>query len=542
VEIPLAGDPVQAYSFIFHTLFSGASMKAIAFASAAITIVCSTHAWSADSVLGMGMAHPPKAAELVDRRIYRISFKCSRGASLTGSIPAKALIRTNESNTHLVVIADSVPTRDAADKLKLPENAVALLPVFMVRKGIPDPDNRSACPNDTYVYGGRKLYLMGVASFSTTHEPGIFMSIGYGIAGLIPPLWSMFKGNIPADVSAKVTNYSATEDPLKKTLSALNDDENYSVTEEMGPGKYRVDTAFSHVDIQVSYIRSVLREGGPKVQNAFRKQLDSAPEKLTTTDIKGTCAKLANALAKLGFSKEEDIPYALAYRGVDAGFTADQASQCLGPDFALRAAKMKDAWVDALSWQVLSEKQAAADYPPQGASPDYQAAYSVNKRFTEKFNRALGRIMGTATPAADDQTALNKLLASPFSLQDETAAKAFQGAGPVTSGETLVQALAKTGYRRFGCHQETELGMADDGGKTLLFAFKADRDNETLPIKSVLIFKPLYTNGLITKIVAYDEYDWINTVMAARSYKCNETVVERPKTEEKVASAAPKPN
>lgn len=516
-------------------------MRVIALASISIGVLFSWPAAAQNSVLGMGMAHPATVAELVDRRIYRISFKCTKVASLTGSIPAKALIRTNESNTHVVVIADSVPTRDASDKLKLPENVVALLPVFMVRKGRADPDNRSACPNDTYVYGGRKLYLMGVASFSTVHEPGFLISLGYGIAGLIPPLWSMFKGNIPADISAKVTNYSATEDPLKKTLSALNDDENFSVTQEMGPGRYRVDTAFSRVDIQVSYIRSVLREGGPKVQNAFRKQLDSAPEKLTTTDIKGTCAKLANALAKLGFSKEEDIPYALAYRGIDAGFSASQASECLGRDFALRAAKMKDAWVDALDWQTLSEEQATQDYPPQGSSPPYQAAYSVNKKFTEKFTRFLARVTGAANPAPEDQAVLNKLLGNPFALQDETSSKAFSGAGPVTSGEALVLALTKSGYRRFGCHQETELGMSDDGGKTLLFAFKADNDNETLPIKSVVILKPLFTNGLITKIVAYDEYDWINTVMAARSYNCNGTVVERPKTEEKVASATPKP-
>ncbi|MGT2437803.1 hypothetical protein ACU4GH_20520 [Bradyrhizobium betae] len=292
--------------------------------------------------LGDGDWVPPKIAELGDRKIYQISFDCEPLADPTSGALANALVRKNENNSHLIVISDELPSRDTTtNKLKYAEKATAVFPVYSVRNGRLNPDNRAACPNTTYVSGGRKLYVIGIASFATTNEPGWLTNASYALVGLLPPLWSMFKGNLDDNVSKKLTKYSETEDPLKKTLSALNADENYSATKELGPDFYVVDTAFSKVTIRVKYVRSLLRDGTQSARNAFRKQLDLS-EKLTTTNLESTCSNVATELLKLGFSAEEDVPFALGYKALGSSLTREQIENCLGSDYALLAAKMTD--------------------------------------------------------------------------------------------------------------------------------------------------------------------------------------------------------
>ncbi|MBB5054304.1 hypothetical protein HNQ36_004306 [Afipia massiliensis] len=494
-----------------------------------------TPSMAAEPVLGMGIGHPRKTTELGDRRIYQITFECKKLADPTSDPVANAFIRRNKSNSHLIVIADELPARDpATDKLKFSDKAVALLPVFSVRNGRLDPDNREACPNDTYVYGGRKLYVLGIASFSTTNTPGWLTSLTYGVAGLVPPLWSMFKGNISPEVSSKLGKYEETEDPLKKTLSALNADENYSLTQELGADRYVVQTAFSRVTIRVKYIRSILRDGTQTARNAFRKQLDGG-EELSTTDIAATCSKIAAELLKLGFSNEEDVPFGLGYKAINSKLTVGQITECLGSDYALAAANMKDLQSFAPKSRRLDPKKVAEQFPPADSSVEYQPEYRVNQANTEKFNRALATVTRAKDVVAADQAKLNNLLASTFVLQDETVAKVFGGSS-ITGGDAVVKAMIDAGYRRFGCHQSTELGKSADGGTTLLFAFKADADNKTLPIESVVILKPFFASNKVTKVIAYDEYDWINTVMESRGYACYGTKIEKPPGEQKVAA------
>lgn len=503
------------------------------FAAAAIGLVLAAGPACAQSAIGLQIGAPTRKEPLVDRRIYQLKFSCAPRGSLARSPQSRFLVRSGKSLSHVIVVADTPAQAGDNNTIRLPQDARALLPLFTVKNGVPNPDNRTACPHPIYVYGGSDLYLIGIANYSTKHEPGLILSLGYGLAGLIPPLWSMFRGNLSEAQSALLTNYSGTQDPLRRVLSALDDEENYGVTIKLSPGYHDVLTDFSKVGITVTYLRSVITDGAQEVRNAFRKQLDTAPEKIDAANL-NSCVILANALLSLGFSPQEDIPFAVAYRALRSGLSADQTAQCLGRDYALRAAERTDVWSFGASTQRVSAKLARDTFPDPPPGLSDQPAFAAREREITFFTRDMSRLTRdeSGTPNPRDQEALNREITARVTLDDQTVKRVFGGAASQLTGPEFIKAMIDNGYRRFGCFQATTLGTALDGGKTLLMAFKADNAHLTLPIKDVLIFKPIYNEALIERIVVYDQYDWINSVMSARKYRCNDVLVEKPQTEQ----------
>lgn len=505
-------------------------------------IFCTTSLWVAanwhsevhaqQSALGMAISYPQKITDLLDQRIYRISFKCTALSNLVGSRNASLFINRNVTTGHVIVIADALPTGDAAGKSKFPESARSLYPVFFALNGRADPDNRTACPNDLLVYGGRKLYLIESATYSTSHEPGFFLSLGYGLAGLIPPLWSAFQGKMDVDVAKRFTDVQQTEDPLKKTLKAFNEAENYTVTKELGPGDYIVTTPFSKVVVSVKYIQSVLKDGGPRMRKPFRDQLDGAKEALVEANLATTCRTAAAGFLASGFSRQEDVPFALAYRAIRSGLAKDSIIDCLGRDTATQAAALQDFWPRfATDDQIITPQYVKDRFPVSSAALPEQAPYSSNKPLTERLTRALAIATSSETLASNSLQRFSRIVKAPFSFVDETKGEQFGGTSNDLSAEVFLNTLISKGFRRFGCHQATEFGLFEDGGKTLLMAFKADQDNETLPIHDVAILKPIYSDGLVSKLIAYNDYDWVNSVMSGRKYVCADTIVEKPPSE-----------
>ena len=145
--------------------------------------------------------------------------------------------------------------------------------------------------------------MQAYANYSTENQPGVLLSLGYAIAGLIPPLWAMFNGNLSGPTKDQLTGLSGTEDPLKKVLSALNREENYPVSVNLRPGDYEIKTAFSRVKINIKYVPSIIRDGGPTAMKFFRKQIDTSPHKIDGNNL-GLCTQLATDLLALGFSNK----------------------------------------------------------------------------------------------------------------------------------------------------------------------------------------------------------------------------------------------
>jgi hypothetical protein len=479
--------------------------------------------------------------ELKEHQIYKLTYKCTAIADLKNSNDAKLFIRKNQTSSHYILINNKLASTDAAGNPTFPSDAVAFLPVFAINNGVVKINNCTAYPDPQYITGAPGLYLQAYANYSTANQPGILLSLGYGVAGLIPPLWAMFRGELSEGSQALVANFPKTEDPLKKTLSALDKENNFPASAKLGVGTYVITTAFSKVEISVNYVPSIIREGGSSAMRFFRKQIDTAVQKIEANSIDTQCTALATELLDLGFSKVDDIPFALAYKGIRSNLNASQASQCLGRDYAVAAASIPGGlWEYAgRSEQRLSPEHALADWPPESDRP-YQAAF--NEARMKIFTDALSRLTRSDTMTPGDQTAFSKTLVEPISLDDRSVKKAFDGEPRSYTGAALASFFVGKGYRRFGCYQSTNLGEKLDGGKTLLLAFKADKDDVTLTVDGMAILKPIFTPaGAIKMFFAYDDYDWINTVMTQRGWVCGRIAVTKPTPAPAVAAPPAEP-
>lgn len=488
----------------------------------------SSSALAQSSAMDLTLYHPRKESPLSDQRIYKLTFNCNALANLTNGQASNVFIRKNATSSHFIVINDKLMSPDAAGNTTVPTTGVAFFPVFAITKGVIKIDNRGACLSTQYINGGPELYLQAYANYSTQNEPGILLSLGYAVAGLIPPLWAMFNGKLSGPTKDQLTAFGNTEDPLKKTLAALNTEENYPVSIRLSPGDYEVRTAFSSVKINVMYVPSILNDGGDTAMKFFRKQIDTSPQKIDATNL-GLCTNLAVDLVAIGFSKEDDIPYALAYKGIRSGLTAAQASQCLGDDYAVAAASIKPGLWEFVGRanQILSLKEAIAEHPPQATVP-YQPEFDENRM--KRFTDALSRLTRSEPVANSDKAAFSKTLKEPLTLDDESVSKLFGGeAKDYPAGSDLAEFFVKAGYRRFGCYQATNLGQKLDGGKTLLLAFKADKDDASLGIDSVALLKPIFNETAgVAKLIIYDDFDWISASMASRNWTCGRIAIKKP--------------
>ncbi|UVO28143.1 hypothetical protein [Bradyrhizobium arachidis] len=494
------------------------------------------------AAMDLTLYHPRQEAPLSDQRIYKLTFSCNALANLTNGQASNIFIRENATSSHFIVINDKLMSSDTAGNTTVPTTGVAFFPVFAITKGVIKIDNRGACLSTQYITGGPELYLQAYANYSTQNEPGILLSLGYAVAGLIPPLWAMFNGKLSGPTKDQLTAFGNTEDPLKKTLSALNTEENYPVSRRLSPGDYEVRTAFSSVKINVKYVPSIINDGGDTAMKFFRKQIDTSPQKIDANNL-GLCTNLAGDLVAIGFSKENDIPYALAYKGIRSGLTAAQASQCLGDDYAIAAASIKSGlWEFAgRANQVLTPKEATIEHPPQAPVP-YQPDFDENR--LKRFTDALSRLTRSEPVANSDRAAFSKTLKEPVTLDDESVSKLFGGEPKdYAAGADLAEFFVKSGYRRFGCYQATNLGQKLDGGKTLLFAFKADKDDATLSIENVALLKPIFNEtAAVTKLVAYDDFDWITASMESRKWMCGRIAIKKPSQQSSPAVAASAPH
>src|SRR3954453_1345753 len=104
--------------------------------------------------------------DLKDRTLYEVKFSCKRGTSLSDDSKVIDTIKNffvhpNEAaNQYLVISNDmAVPDPSDASKIKLPEKAITILPVFSI-KGNTAISNFSACEKSIYVQATQRIYLI----------------------------------------------------------------------------------------------------------------------------------------------------------------------------------------------------------------------------------------------------------------------------------------------------------------------------------------------------------------------------------------------
>jgi hypothetical protein len=137
-----------------------------------------------------------------------------------------------------------------------------------------------------------------------------------------------------------------------------------------------------------------------------------------------------------------------------------------------------------------------------------------------------------------NKAAFSKTLNEPVTLDDESVAKLLGGEPKdYAAGSDLAESFVKSGYRRFGCYQATNLGQKLDGGKTLLFLSRR-KDHATLGIENVALLKPIFNEtAAVTKLVAYDDFDWIVASMVSRKWTCGRIAIRKPSQQSSPAVA-----
>jgi hypothetical protein len=166
---------------------------------------------------------PGSHSQREDHRLYRVDFVCkARATPLPQNKIIDLLALRSVTTTHSLVISRDYSPADATGKFKIPEKPLRLLTPYSMN-GSNVADNRKICPQDPLVISGTQpVYLVGVVSHLTTNSPGVIVKIGYQIAKLITPLWSIFQPEvIPALIGRKIASVGETEYPLKEIIQLL---------------------------------------------------------------------------------------------------------------------------------------------------------------------------------------------------------------------------------------------------------------------------------------------------------------------------------
>lgn len=481
---------------------------------------------------------------LKDHALYEVKVTCSRGQSLTSNdnildAIADFVLHHNESANQYIVIGNDLAVPDPSDakKIKLPEKAISILPVFSI-KDTSVVSNFGACSRSIYVQGTQKIYLIPTVSWSSQYTPGPGLTALYQASKLISPLWSIFNpAAIPAAIASKITNAQATEDPIKSILTTMNKDANYGETVRLRTGRYIIATKYSKITLDVSPLPSIVMAASDDLRRDFRAALDSAPQKIATTGFETTCGQIATVLTGAGFSEKEDIPYALTYLSANALNTKEDMIKCLGKPYAARAARLSGPvlWQWINETKRFSETEANTVWPPNSVEPPLQPAFSTIEDTIDALVRSLSRVTknrdadGKALPQYVNE--LKATMAPTIAVVDKTSEALFDGLPP-QDASALGDTMLKRSYARFGCYAEVtdKFGTNTDGARVLFVMFKVAKDAPSpVTLDKASGVRVLFgTGGLVSQLVVTDRQQAIRAALDANTWNCNGLAVTKP--------------
>ena len=478
---------------------------------------------------------PGPHSPLLDQHLYEVRISCSATAPLpNGRTGISWIDNANATGSHYIAIATDPPTLDASTgAIKLPDTLKALIPLYSF-KGASNLPLEPSCSQSLVIAGGQKYYLIPVESFSTTHAPGILLSLVWSVASAIPSVFSVF-APIPTGLSTKLTNIDSTQDSLTKLLTTLNVDENYGTAIDLTKGSFRVSSSYSMTTIDVLDLPSIIKSDTPSIRKSFRDQLDAATDKITPdSGLASTCRSIADALAVTGMSQDDDVPYAVAYRAIKSSLTKTQIMECLSPDLALRAAQLGTIlWSDALPSQQVSADDVLNYFPPSDVTA-VQPSYSIirPKVFSLVNQMSIISKIGVDDPDVKNNiSALNALMMNQVVLNDQSGQ--FASAPSPLAPLDLLKLFLQAKYVRFGCFTEDtdSTGKFIDSAVAIFLALKpSDKDPTTTTLDNVLAVHVLYLQGLVSKVTVLDDEDFTAAVLDPAKWSCNGFSVVKPKS------------
>jgi hypothetical protein len=498
------------------------------------TLSSSAAALAASGDLKMKYNDPGPHSPMLNQHLYEVRVSCSPGASLPDGRTGIAWIdNANATGSHYIAIANDPPTLDAATgKITLPSTVKALIPLYSF-KGNSKLPLLSSCKQSFVLSGGPNFYLIPVESFSTSHTPGILLQLAWNVAKAIPSVFSVFTTHpIPTAVTDKLTDIGNTKDSLTTLLATLNTDDNYGTSLTLQKGRYRISTTYSVTTLDVADLPSMAKADAPSIRSAFQGQLDKATDALTATNIATTCRTIAAQLAVTGMSQDIDVPYALAYRAIKSGLGKTDIMDCLGPDYAMRAAQL-----GALIWQYAAPSEKVSeedvlDYIPLQKVVAIQPSYSTIRRNLFSLVTQMSIISKSGIDNAKDNIAtLNSLMNQQVFLDDQSGL--FPGQTQSMTPMDLLNVLFKANYLRFGCFTENtdSTGKYVDNAVAIFLGFKAKLTDTGTTLDNVIAIHVLYLHGLVSKIVVLSNQDFITAVLGSdpAKWSCNGFTVAKSK-------------
>ncbi|MCP3462143.1 hypothetical protein [Bradyrhizobium sp. CCGUVB23] len=480
--------------------------------------------------------------ELKDHTLYEIRFVCERGPGLakdSGNL-ADAIgdffLHHNDSANQYIIVGNDSAVVDATDpgKIKLPEKAISIVPVFSI-KDQSVVDNFDACQKSIYVQGTQKIYLIPTVAWSSHFTEGAGLSALYQASKLISPLWSLFNpAAIPAAIASKISNAQATEDPIKSILSQMNADQNYGTTIRLRTGRYIIKTKLSTVTLNVSQIPSIVGATSDDLRRDFRAALDAAPQKIPSTNFEGVCSQIATTLQGAGFSQDQDIPYALTHLASGALSSKGDLIRCLGI-YAVRATRLGNilwSWIPEAKRVTEEEASIVTDpnLPGPALQPDFSRVEGVLDDFVRDLSRTAKNLDSNGKPLPQYVSELKTTMAPTVIINDRTEAAQFDSMQPLDA-QRLGEALIAQHYFRFGCYaQITEkFGSNTDGAAAMFIAFKVGKDTPSpVSLDTALGVRVLFgKGGLVSQLTFTDKRPAIMAALDANGWNCN-LVVQKP--------------
>jgi hypothetical protein len=471
-------------------------------------------------------------AELQPKQLYRIHVRCQARGSLDNlnTIERGVFSSVTFTISHSVVISTDQPVLNpAANTDDMPKNIIALIPSYAVRAA-DKRDNRRSCGGDWFVVGGTKYFLITSKTQSETNAPALFTRVIFKIPDIIPPLWSLFRtGAIPDDVTKKLGNVKALEDPLKNLLSTFDNQNNITRTEPLLEGSFRIRTTFSIIDISVSKIPALV----PDFASQLRKQQDAATEKISAADPATDCGTISDKLSIAGLSMDMDIPFALGYAASKSFPTKEGKAnvlKCLTSDYAMKAAQL-----GPVLWNTFPESRRVTfddvlgTFPPPLDDIPPQPVFGPVQARIDDFVATLARSTLNDPTAPDDIAELLRVATAKISLIDKTDVRIFSDAPTNADLPVVVTYLKDKGYKRFGCYKQNAEDNKLDGAIVTFLGFKANKDDKSVPTDKVVVLRPLFLGLKIARLLIYNNKpDWMTALLTQNT--CGGLKIEMPQT------------
>lgn len=486
------------------------------------------------SQLDIKVVEPPSSrAALEAQKLYKITVNCK---ATNQPLPEESfwdpIVRKEETTAHFVAFSNDAaePDTSATGKIKMPTVLLRMAHLYSF-KGQERYYGMRSCPEPFVVEGSTPVYMTPVAAYSSTHTPGFMSQIGYQVAKLIPILASVFQPTLLApDVSKQITAFPQTEDPIKAIVKTFDKTRSFGEGIKMRTGTYTVTTKYSVTTITVENIASIVLAKPASLQKGFRDQLKSAPEKIPADKVATTCGQIAASLKPLGFTEEEDIPFALTYLASQSVVTKGKILECLGDDYAANAAKL-----GPVLWGLIRRSVRLTQDDVDNAQPTFSAIESSVYKLILNMSRISKNGAGTVP---GDLASLKTMTAEKVKVIDNTPDGHFAGINKEVESSALVDLFTgnKDGegkdrkYVRFGCYAAIgeKSGPGIDPAPVAFLAFNIPKTDTTAKPSDAVFVRVIYKRKLVSELRIHNDAAWIKANLDAKGWDCNGLEVTKP--------------